>query len=73
MRDPEITIEPANPEIVYVPEYDPWLVYGAPVAAWPGWYAAPGRFVAAPGIAFGVGFDYRILLRLRMGMASLGL
>src|SRR5260370_23270378 len=28
-----IVIEPANPEIVYVPAYDPWLVYGGSVAA----------------------------------------
>jgi hypothetical protein len=25
-----IGIEPADPEVVYVPEYDPWIVYGAP-------------------------------------------
>src|SRR3984893_2445048 len=25
-----IVIEPADPEVVYVPEYDPWLVYGEP-------------------------------------------
>src|SRR5467141_1417553 len=33
-----IVIEPANPEVVYVPAYDPWLVYGAPIAAYPVWY-----------------------------------
>src|SRR2546429_5996910 len=52
----QIVVEPANPEIVYVPQYDPWLVYGAPVVAWPGWYPYPGLFIAEPGIAFGVGF-----------------
>src|ERR1700682_3694647 len=31
-----IVIEPANPEVVYVPAYDPWLVYGAPIVAYPG-------------------------------------
>jgi len=51
-----IVIEPANPEIVYVPQYDPWVVYGAPVVAWPGWYWYPGLFVSGPGIAFGIGF-----------------
>jgi hypothetical protein len=51
-----IIIEPANPEVVYVPAYDPWLVYGAPLAMWPGWYGYPGLYVAGPGIAFGVGF-----------------
>jgi hypothetical protein len=28
-----ITIEPASPEVVYVPAYDPWLVYGYPIVA----------------------------------------
>src|SRR3984885_7402898 len=28
-----ITIEPANPDVVYVPQYDPWLVYGAPLGS----------------------------------------
>src|SRR5437868_4615597 len=31
-----IVVEPASPQVVYVPEYDPWVVYGAPVVAWPG-------------------------------------
>jgi len=51
-----IVIAPSNPEIVYVPEYDPWVVYGTPLVAWPGWYWYPGLFVPAPGILFGVGY-----------------
>ena len=51
-----ITIEPANPDVVYVPQYDPWLVYGAPLGVWPGWYPYPGLYLAGPGIGFGVGF-----------------
>src|SRR2546428_4582418 len=51
-----IVIEPADPEIVYVPEYDPWLVYGIPVAPWPGWYWYPGLYWTSPGFAFGIGF-----------------
>src|ERR1700730_18644272 len=51
-----IVIEPADPEIVYVPEYDPWLAYGEPIGIWPGWYSYPGLFLAGPGIAFGLGF-----------------
>src|ERR1700751_5860154 len=51
-----IVIEPADPEVVYVPEYDPWLVYGAPLAVWPSWYWYPGLFLAGPGIGFGLGF-----------------
>src|SRR6202795_3195835 len=51
-----IVIEPANPEVVYVPQYDPWLVYGYPIVAYPGWYAEPGIFLAGVGLSFGVGF-----------------
>ena len=51
-----IVIEPANPEVVYVPQYDPWLVYGAPIVAYPGWYPEPGIFLAGVGIGFGLGF-----------------
>jgi len=51
-----IVIEPADPEVVYVPEYDPWLVYGEPIGVWPGWYSYPGLFLGGPGIAFGLGF-----------------
>jgi len=51
-----IIIEPANPEVVYVPAYDPWLVYGYPVAAWPGWYPYPGIWFGGPYLSFGVGF-----------------
>jgi hypothetical protein len=51
-----IVIEPANPEVVYVPAYDPWLVYGEPIVAYPGWYPVPGIFLAGAGIGFGIGF-----------------
>jgi hypothetical protein len=51
-----IAIQPVDPEVVYVPEYDPWLVYGAPVAVYPGWVPVSGVFVAGPAVSFGVGF-----------------
>jgi hypothetical protein len=55
-----ITIQPANPEVVYVPAYDPWTVYGGPIVAWPGWYPYPGIWFGGPylsfGPAFGIGF-----------------
>jgi hypothetical protein len=47
-----IVIEPASPDVVYVPEYDPWVVYGAPIALYPGWTGVVGY---APGVYFGVG------------------
>jgi hypothetical protein len=51
----QIVIQPANPDVVYVPQYDPWLAYGPPLVALPGWYSYPGLYLAAPGIAFGLG------------------
>src|SRR5436853_2745080 len=51
-----IIIEPANPEVVYVPAYDPWLVYGEPIIAYPGWFPVPGIYWGGPGISFGIGF-----------------
>src|SRR3989441_7949046 len=51
-----IVIEPAEPQGVYVPEDDPWLVYGEPIGGWPGWYWYPGLYLTGPGLAFGLGF-----------------
>jgi hypothetical protein len=51
-----ITIEPSAPDVVYVPAYDPWLVYGFPIVAYPGWYPVPGIFFDGPGLYFGAGF-----------------
>ncbi len=58
-----IIVEPADPEVVYVPAYDPWVVYGYPVVvAWPGWYAYPGIWYSGAYVSFGawygVGFYY---------------
>jgi hypothetical protein len=50
-----IVIQPASTDVVYVPAYDPWLVYGDPLVAWPGWYAYPGIWYGGPYLAFGVG------------------
>jgi hypothetical protein len=50
-----ISIEPTDPEVVYVPEYDPWDVYGAALPYYPGWFGVPGLYVDGPGIAFGLG------------------
>jgi uncharacterized protein DUF3300 len=55
---PAIVIEPARPDVVYVPYYDPTVVYGA----WeypdypPFYFPPPPGYVVGPGIYFGVGF-----------------
>jgi uncharacterized membrane protein YgcG len=50
-----IEVEPADPQVVYVPEYDPWVVYGDPLAYYPGWIGVPGFYYDGPGIGFGLG------------------
>jgi uncharacterized membrane protein YgcG len=55
-QDNTIQIQPADPQVVYVPAYDPWLIYGYPVVAWPGWYPYPGIWFDGPFLSFGVGF-----------------
>ncbi len=52
-----IVIEQANPQVVYVPTYNPVVVYGPPVYAYPPIYYPPstGAIIAAGAISFGVG------------------
>jgi len=53
---PVIVIEQANPQVVYVPSYNPTVVYGAPVYAYPPIaYPPPGYYAAGMAISFGVG------------------
>ena len=55
-QDSTISIQPANPDTVYIPAYDPWLVYGGPIGPWPGWYPYPGIWFGGPYLSFGLGF-----------------
>src|SRR5262252_5430526 len=48
-----IIIQPAQPDVVYVPAYNPTVVYGAPVAVYPGY--STGAMVATSLLSFGVG------------------
>jgi len=51
-----IVIEPAKPEVVYVPSYDPVVVYGPPVYPYPPIYYPPaGYYAAGMAISFGLG------------------
>jgi hypothetical protein len=54
---PNVEIAPANPEVVYVPYYDPWTVWGGPFVPYPGFYYAPpvGIYFGGLAIGFGIG------------------
>ena len=61
-----IKIEPASPQVVYVPTYNPTVVYGAwPYPAYPPYYWYPPGYVAtaavftfAAGVALGAAWGY---------------
>lgn len=69
----QIQIQPTNPNIVYVPAYDPWVVYGYPIAPWPYWINTPGIWWGGPGIYFGVGFPIAPFLGFGWGWHAWGL
>jgi len=51
-----IVIQQANPQVVYVPTYNPVVVYGPPVYPYPPiYYPPPGAYAAGMAISFGVG------------------
>ena len=51
-----VIIEQANPEVIYVPSYNPTVVYGPPVYPYPPiYYPPPGYYAAGVAISFGIG------------------
>lgn len=50
-----IVVEPADPEVIYVPSYNPTVVYGAPVYPYPPVYYPPPYPYGAGLVGFGVG------------------
>lgn len=57
-----IVIAPANPAVVYVPYYNPWVVYGGPLVAWPGYYVPAPPFGVALGVGLAIGFGVGIAI-----------
>jgi hypothetical protein len=68
-----IIIQPAAPDVVYVPAYNPWVVYGAPIIAWPGWYPYSGIWYGGPYLSFGVGFGIGFFAGFGWGWPALGI
>jgi hypothetical protein len=67
----DVDIEPANPDVVYVPEYNPNLIYGYPVGLWPGFY--PWWGIGGPYLSFGVGFGISPFFGFGWGWRGWGL
>ncbi|HVT99428.1 MAG TPA: DUF3300 domain-containing protein [Acidobacteriaceae bacterium] len=66
-----IDIAPVNPQVVYVPSYNPWAVYGAPVDPYPGFdvLGAIGDF----GVRFGPGLVMSAFTSMPWGFFGWGL
>lgn len=63
-----IIIEPANPQVIYVPQYNPTVVYGAPVAAYPGY--SNSDLLLTGVLAFGAGIAVGALIGSSDGWGS---
>ncbi len=65
-RERVIVIEPAQPRVVYVPWYDPWVVYGAwwwpayPPVRWAAWHGYPARSSVHSEIVWGIGIGITV-------------
>jgi hypothetical protein len=70
-----VQLAPANPEVVYVPTYDPWDVYGQPIAPYPGFsfFGALGNFFGAAPIQYGLSFGLAAFDRMPFGWLAWGL
>jgi hypothetical protein len=70
-----IALAPSNPQVVYVPAYNPWAVYGAPVAPWPGFsvLGALGSLAGGFGLRFGPGIVTAAFLGMPWGWFGWGL
>jgi hypothetical protein len=63
---PDIVIQPVNPDVVYVPYYNPWVVYGEPIPVFVGFYRPPPPPGLILGVGIGIGFGVGI------GIAAFG-
>jgi hypothetical protein len=63
-----IVIQPANPQVIYVPQYNPTIVYGAPVAAYPGYSSSDLMLTGM--LAFGAGIAVGALINSSDGWGS---
>ncbi len=70
-----IEIAPPTPEVVYVPQYNPWAAYGQPVDPYPGFnvLGAIGSFVGNAFLRFGPGIAMNAFAATPFGWLGWGL
>jgi hypothetical protein len=67
-----IQVAPVNPQVVYVPMYNPWGVYGQPIAPYPGFslFGALGSFVGSNLVHYGLGIGIGAFSNTPFGWAG---
>jgi uncharacterized protein DUF3300 len=70
-----IVLAPVNPQVVYVPSYNPWGVYGQPVTPYPGFslLGALGSFFGSSPVRFGLGIAMAAFSHTPWGWLGWGL
>jgi hypothetical protein len=70
-----VEIAPANPQVVYVPAYNPWGVYGQPISPYPGFslLGALGSFLGSTPVSFGLGIAMNAFSHTPFGLLGWGL
>ena len=70
-----IELYPGNPQVVYVPSYDPWSVYGRPVSPYPGFslFGAVGDFLGSSPVSYGLGMVMSAFTNTSWGWLGWGL
>jgi len=70
-----IDIAPVNPQVVYVPTYNPWAVYGEPVNPYPGFsfLGAVDSFFGSSAVQFGLSFGMNAFMHTPFGLLAWGL
>jgi hypothetical protein len=63
-----IVVDPANPQVIYVPYYDPLVVYGEPVYPYPPYYYPALRARHGPGVRHRVNPRRSVGRQLGMGL-----
>ncbi len=68
-----VELAPPDPQVVYVPTYDPWAVYGVPIAPYPGFaYTGPLAYFDAGPIEYGLCFALDAFERFPFGWLGWG-
>jgi Protein of unknown function (DUF3300) len=70
-----IELAPVDPEFVYVPTYNPWAVYGEPVAPYPGFslLGTIGNFLGSGVLRYGFGIAMSAFAHTPWGWLAWGL